>query len=269
MEEAIDYFVIFGGLDIKLDLTEKLEDNIKKNILKKYYQLKGDVHNFTSGYGVSHAVLTGIAQGDRRTNSAFKRAKVSFEEGIKLIDELCDRDLLTLEKSLQAYSKKENQLVVSEKLIFKSPFLRFWFAFVSPIYLSITEGRFEEFDKLFSNKKVEFINQIFEELSHDLLKKSFNDDKIVQCGRYWDDDLEIDLLAKTKSGKVIVGLCKYNNAKLKKSELTKLKEACKKAQIDVDIFALFTKTGFSSELKSLKGDNLKLYTLRNFKLLID
>lgn len=214
-------------------------------------------------------MLTGLSQGDRRTNSAFKRAKVSFEEGIKLIDELCDRGLIVLEKSLQKYSKRKNQLVVSEKLIFNSPYLRFWFAFISPIYLGITEGRFEEFEKKFLNKQLEFRNQIFEDLSHCLLKKTFLDDKIVEIGRYWDDDLEIDLLAKTRSGKIIAGVCKYTNTKLKKSELSKLKEACKKAEIDVDIFAIFCKSGFSNELKSLKSDEVRLYTLRNFKALLD
>lgn len=269
LEEALNYFTIFGGLDIKLDLSLSIEENIKINILKKYYQLKGDVHYFTSGYGVSHAVLTGISQGDRRTNSAFKRAKVTFEEGIKLVDELCSREIIVLEKSFQKYSQKKNQLVVSEKLTFNSPYLRFWFAFISPIYLGITEGRFEEFEKKFSNKQVEFRNQIFEDLSHCLLKKSFTDDKIVETGRYWDDELEIDLLAKTRSGKIIAGVCKYTNVKLKKSELAKLKEACAKAEIHVDIFAIFSKTGFTNELKALKSDELKLYSLRSFKALID
>ncbi len=268
LEEAINYFTIFGGLDIKLDLEKDLEENIEENILKKYYQLKSDVHDFTSGYGVAHAILTGVAQGDRRTNSAFKRSKVSFEEGIKIIDELCDSDLLLLEKSFQKYSKKQNQLVVSEKLIFTSAYLRFWFAFVSPIYLSITERRFDEFKKKFSNKKIEFRNQIFEELSHALIKKSFSEDKIIELGRYWDDNIEISLLGKTKSGKVIAGICKYTNQKIKKSELTKFKELCKKAEIDVDIFAIFSKNGFSNELKALKSDELKLYSVRNFKNLI-
>ena len=32
--------------------------------------------------------LTGIAQGDRRTNSSFKRAFVSFEEGMKCVEKI-------------------------------------------------------------------------------------------------------------------------------------------------------------------------------------
>jgi hypothetical protein len=55
---------------------------------------------------------------------------------------------------------------------------------------------------------------------------------------------------------------------MKKSELTNLKNTCKAIGYEPDIFILFTKTGFTNELKSLKGDTLKLYTEKSFKLLL-
>ena len=69
-------------------------------------------------------------------------------------------------------------------------------------------------------------------------------------GRYWDDDLTLDLVGKTKSGKIIAGSCKNTNSKIKKTELTNLKEKCEKVKIDVDTFVLFSKT-------------LNLYLLKN------
>jgi len=36
-----------------------------------------------------------------------------------------------------------------------------------------------------------------------------------------------------------------------------------------DIFVIFSKRGFSNELKSLKGENLKLFTVKNFKKLVE
>ena len=94
------------------------------------------------------------------------------------------------------------------------------------------------------------------------------EDTIKEISTYWDNKIELDIYAKTTSGKTIVGSCKYTNAKIKKSELTRLQEACKTAKIEADIFVLFSKNGFSSELKSLKGENLKLYTPKSFKQLI-
>ena len=77
-----------------------------------------------------------------------------------------------------------------------------------------------------------------------------------------------NIFAKTKSQKIIVGACKYTNAKVKKSELTKLQEKAKEAGIKADIFVIISKAGFSNELKSLKGENLKLLTLKHFKVLV-
>jgi hypothetical protein len=102
-------------------------------------------------------------------------------------------------------------------------------------------------------------------LSQDLIKEKFTDDCIVEMGSYWDKDIEIDIYAKTASGKTIVGTCKYTNSKIKKNELNRLKEKALHVKIDADIFILVSKSGFSNEVKALKGENLKLFTLRNFK----
>ena len=233
-------------------------------ILNKYKYLRNDISYLTKGDNQYHSILTGLALGDRRTNSAFRRANIEFDDGIEIVDDLCGLKVLKLEKSLQSFSKLDNKLVVSEKLTFKSPFVRFWFAFISPIFKGVRDGDYEEFYKSFNNRKTEFIAFMFEELSHELLKISFKDDNIIKIGRYWDDNSDIEILAKTKSGKVIAWVCKYTTSKIKKSELTKLKKICQDVKIDVDIFVIFAKKGYSSELKSLKGESLKLFSVKNF-----
>jgi len=80
--------------------------------------------------------------------------------------------------------------------------------------------------------------------------------------------VEIDTLAKTQSGKVIAGECKYTNTKVNKAELTKLKEKCQLAGIEADIFVFFSKRGFSHELLSLKSSTLLLYDADDFNLLL-
>jgi hypothetical protein len=142
--------------------------------------------------------------------------------------------------------------------------MRFWFAFISPIFKGIKDGDYKEFYKIYNNRKVEFTNLVFEQLSHELIKFNIEDKNIQQIGRYWNDDIDIDLLVKTKEGKVIAGTCKYTNNKIKKSELTALKEKCNKLKIKVDTFVMFSKKGYSTELKSLKGDSLKLFTVKSF-----
>lgn len=245
-----------------------LIDLIEKHILDKYRYIRNDINQLTHGEAEYNTILTGLAQGDRRTNSAFKRAKINFDDGIEKVDELVDFKVLKLEKSLQKLSKLTDQYTVSEKLLFTTPFARFWFAFISPIFKGIKDGNYEEFHKKYENGKGEFTNLVFEQLSHEYMKEALAKDGIQQIGRYWDDDLDIDLLIHTKNGKVIAGSCKYTNSKIKKSELTLLKEKCEKVKIKVDMFVLFSKKGYSTELKSLKGDSLKLFTVKSFSQLI-
>jgi hypothetical protein len=265
MEQAFEYFIVFGGVKISVDTNISIEKQIEEKILHKYKFLRNDISSMVRGdEQLSHAILSVLALGDRRTNSAFRKTNISFDKGINIIDNLCDSNMLSLEKTRYSLAKKEFDETVSEKLLFTTPFARFWFAFISPIFKGIRDGNFEEFTKRYEQNIAGFGQTIFEQLSHELIKLMFTEDRIVNIGKFWDNDISLDLIAKTKSGKLIVGVCKYTNNKIKKTELTKLKQKCEALDLKVDTFVLFSKKGFSSELKSLKGDDLKLYTVRNF-----
>lgn len=268
MEIAIKYFSIFGGLDIKIDINLPLEILIKENILSKYTQIRNEVHHLTGGYSVEHAILSGIALGDRKTTTAFKRAHVSFEEGMKCVENLIERGIVESESSQFFVVGKRNESKIAKKLFFPVPFLRFWFAFVSPIYKGIKDGDYKEFQTKFNNKFEEFGCFIFEELSLVFLQTYMIEDKIKQIGKYWDTNIELDLVALTSNNKIIVGNCKYTNNKIKKSELSRMIKDCDTAEIKPNLFILFSKNGYTSELKSMKNENLKLFTIKHLKSLI-
>ena len=269
MPTAIKYFTVFGGFDTKIDTTKPLLELIEKHILSDYDYLRGEISYLTGGYSVDHAVLTGIALGDRKTTNAFKRAHVSFEEGMKCIDNLCEKEIIEIESSQHFIANKRSDSKVAKKLLFTTPFMRFWFAFVSPIYKGIKEGNFEEFYTKFASREADFSDFIFEELALAYLKDSFaSTDPIKQVGKYWDEKTEIALVAKTTSGKIIVGNCKYTDTKVKKSELNKLMLDCEQIGLVADIVVFFAKNGYSSELKALKNENLKLFSAKSLKSLV-
>jgi hypothetical protein len=265
LSEALEYFSVFGNLAIEIDSSKTLIDAIKKHILDEYAFIHSNIIEKTQGESIYHSVLTGLAVGDSQAHTAFKRAKVSAEDGPKILEHLCDVGLLVKESSREISSSWIDESTISARYHFNSPFMRFWFAFVSPIFKGIQEGDYSEFEERFNNKKQEFFTQMFVLLSQDLVKESFKDDPLTQMGSYWDRDHTIDIYAKSTSGKTILGSCKYTNSKVKKNELKSLNEKALHVKIDADIFVLVSKTGFSSEVKSLKSDRLKLFSLRNFK----
>lgn len=279
LEEAVEYFAVFGGLGWEIDTDRPLIELIEKVILDNYGHLHNQIIDLTLGDSTYHALLSGIALGDRRTHSAFKRARVSEETGKLAIRYLCQTGIIELEPSReippekehpkQKFKKEIEKHRISDKLHFTTPFLRFWFSFVSPLFKGIQKGNYDEVKTRFANRDQAFASLVFENLSIELLKKSFGDDPVMEVGSYWDRLVEIDILAKTKSGRIIVGECKYTNTKVNKSELSRIRDKCTLAGFEPDIIALFAKRGFSNELRSLQDKNLRLYSLKDFKLLLE
>ena len=267
LEQAIEYFSVFGGMGWSVDMDKPLFEVIETKLLKNYAYIHGDITKLTNSNKLSHALLSAIAMGDRRMFSSFKRARVSREEGDEAVDTLHERGLIEVEYSLELPLKEEDHN--SDKLNFTQPFMRFWFSFISPFYKTIKEGNYKEVKESFANREQGFNDLVFEKLSQELLKKSFQDDPILEIGSYWDKNVEIDILARSSSGKLIAGSCKFVDAKVKKTELTKLKEKCALAGLEPDIFVVFSKNGFSNELKSLKSETVKLFTLKSFKSLVE
>ena len=267
LEQAIEYFSVFGGMGWSVDMDKPLLELVEMKLLKNYAYIHGDITKLTNSNKLSHALLSAIAMGDRRMFSSFKRARVSREEGDAAVDTLFENGLIEIEYSLELPLKEEDHN--SDKLNFVKPFMRFWFSFISPFYKTIKEGNYKEVKERFANREQGFNDLVFEKLSQELLKKSFQDDPILEIGSYWDKNVEIDILARTSSGKLIAGSCKYVDAKVKKTELTKLKEKCALAGLEPNMFVVFSKNGFTNELKSLKGETVKLFTLKSFKSLVE
>ncbi len=271
LEIALEYFAVFGGMGWRVDMDIPLEELIEDKVLNNYRYIHGDTTKVTNSKEIHHKILTALAIGDRREHSAFKKAQVDRIMGEESIDYLIDEGLLKHDKSVEKPLKDHEK--VSNKLLFVQPFMRFWFALISPNYKGIKAGEYDEVKKRWDEMKGEFTNLIYQQLFLELVKQSFNEaseDPIMKIGSYWDTQMEIDLLAKTKSGKFLAGSCKFSKAKAKKSEFSKLKEKCTLAKIEVESYVIFSKNKFSTELKKEKSEVLQLFSLKSLgSLLLD
>ncbi len=271
-EKAVEYFAVFGGMGWSVDMSVPIEELIEKKVLKNYRYIHGDITKITNSKSTHHAMLTAIATGDRREHSAFKKINIGREGGEEVIDFLIKDGFLVFDKSIEKPVNEKDG--ISDKLLFVAPFMRFWFAMISPTYKNIKEGDYTEFNKRWLDIKSEFTTLIYTQLVLELIslsfKEEFEGDPIVSIGAYYDKNVSIDILAKRKSGIMLAGTCKYGKSKVNKSELTKLKELCTKAELDkVETYIIFSKNKFSSELKKDKDVNTKLFSLRHLSKLMD
>jgi hypothetical protein len=261
MEDAVEKFAIFGGVSWgAIDTSKPSFELIEKLILDDYAYIRNDINELTDGQPLYHSILSAIALSDGKAHAVYKRARVEQSVGEKAIETLIERGIIRLKRAKGA----------DDRFSFTLPFLRFWFAFVSPLFKGIRDGEYKEVKERWQSYENEFSHPVFTELSHALLRKILKEDSIMEISEYWKNDgTSIDIYAKTRAKKRIIGSCKYTNSKVKKSELSKLAELAQKANIDADTVVLVAKKGFSKELKALKNENLKLYTLKNFKSLVE
>jgi AAA+ ATPase superfamily predicted ATPase len=114
----------------------------------------------------------------------------------------------------------------------------------------------------------EYLAFIFERVCRDLIMEKA-DFPVLLCGRHWDKDMEIDIVA-VGDDMIIFGECKWSNNKIGIKMLKELQ--AKVAQLDPEIvgrrspqFALFSKTGFKQDLITVaQKNNIGLYSIDDF-----
>ncbi|MBC8236909.1 MAG: DUF234 domain-containing protein [Helicobacteraceae bacterium] len=278
MEIQIEYFAVFGGLAWDIDTSKDIQLLIREHILENFSTLNEKIEALTLNEQNNKRLLRALAVGDRRIFSAFNRAGLNNGNGGAALNYLQDKGLISIEysreepaRSLNPNHKLKRSIArhrISHKVLFTQPFIRFWFYFIAPHTKDIIEHNYESFFKDFTLKQNSYTSLVFEELSEILLNYHIRDSQILSSGSYWDANIEIDILTVTDDEKVYVGECKWTNHRVNKKELHKVEEKCEKLDIQPTQIVLFSKRGFSKELKSLRGKNLALYSSSDFSALV-
>jgi hypothetical protein len=274
-DDIIDYFSVFGGLGVYLELFNGIDCAIKDII--KTDEVYSNLPFFILNDPFKKFLIK-LAQGDGRLYSIFNKIGVGYSLGSDIVEELLNNDIIYIvnsrENPLKVYKKqlikKElRNYTIEPKIYFKKPFFRFWFMFVEPYRDKQNKININKVLDNFNKNSYRLSSLAFEQLSIELLKDEFkNIDTLVEIASYWDRFSEFDIYSKTKSNKYILGECKYKNRPITKAELLKLKAKANNSNLKVDKFALFSKSGFSHELYKLDDKDLLLYELLDFKRLL-
>ncbi len=268
---ALEYFTVFGGTGWSVDSSKSIETLIEKKVLHNYEDIHKSMTRYTHNNPVYHKLLSIVALGVEFEHDTFKKAKIGRDRGEEAIDYLQNKSLLTfdypIEKPLQANNLK------SDRLLFSLPFMRFWFAMISPNYKSIAEGDFTEFRQKWMKLKENFSfllsNLLVRELVTQELSKKFADDPIASIGCYYDKKTYIEILATSKSGKLLAGACKYSKDVAKTNMIETLKQKATTAELTIDNYILFSKNGFSAEVLANQNAEMTLLSAEHLSSLLD
>ena len=276
----IEYFALFGGKEdaLNLDLFEGMESNIQRTIVDQFLETRAWVSPSYLLEDPYRTLLVAVARGDGKLSNIFRRAGLSEAVGGQLLNELESLGILYIESSRESKpSRKYGQKLprdmrryrIQSKARFVRPFHRFWFGFVAPYASELEKGKSGRFWENYRRHRDRAFSYVFEQLSNALLAQRYAmHDPILSLGSWWDRRSEYDVLAITRSGRMILGECKYTGRAVTKKELTKLQDKATQSGIRIDTWALFSRNGFSKELEGMAGKDLLLFGIEAFGELI-
>lgn len=278
MDSLIEYFSVFGGWDLEIEIDKPIGSLIKEQVLNNFGLLNKKIDEITLLKRENSALLRALAIGNREIFSAFNRAGLNNANGGSALGYLQEKGILQIEysreepaRSLNPNGKLKREIArhrISHKVLFTIPFVRFWFYFVYPHAKEILIGKYDGFLRDFELKQNSYTSLVFEELSEILLNYHLRDSQILSSGSYWDANVEIDILTVTADEKIYVAECKWTNHNVTKIEWLKLIQKCKQLNIKPTQIILFSKNGFSKELTQHQGSELALYDAKEFKALL-
>ena len=251
--ELIETYAVVGGIPKYLEFfqnEDSIFDAIKDSILEPnsylYEEPRFLLLNEVNEPINYFTILESIAFGEHKLGNIASRLGKNVHNITSFISKLIDLDIIYKDVPIT----EENPLKSKKGLYFiKDNFFRFWFYYVLPnksmLEIGKTDIVLEKIKQNFSG----FVSKIYEDLAIKWTLKNFD---LIKCGRWWNRDIEIDVVGVAKDY-LIVGECKYSNKKVGVDILDALKEKTKKidSKLPIKKYLLFSKSGFTKDLLSL------------------
>ena len=266
--DFLNIYTITGGMPAYLKQFEgggEMPEEIKKKIFNKTAFLYNEVE-FTLKEELREtknylAILRAIALGKRKLSEIVNEVGLDKATTNKYISVMINLRLVEREVPIT-----EDRPDKSRRGLYKisDNFFVFWFQYIFPYksYLEMDNYNYV-LEKMFSSLKYDdninsgfksITAQVYERVAIELLvtwqNKIFAFERV---GRYWDSDLEIDVVGfSTSEKKIIFGECKWSE----KPVGTNIYEELKKKAAEVDwnkddrkeYYILFSKSGFTEEM---------------------
>ena len=281
-EDKIIAYAILGGIPHYLKQFNKnlsLEDNVKKNVLRRGCTLYNEVEFLIKQElrepAVYNTIIEAIALGNNSFNDILTKTQIEKSKLSVYLKNLIE--LYIVEKEFPALSKdKAKSNASGGSYILTDNFFRFWYSFA---FRNLTDLENDDADGVWENDIQDslhhFASKAFEQLSIEYIyamnKAKALPFRISSASRYWGKtnqiidgktrsvNLEIDILVPDNTKKkVIYGECKFTNEPFDMNEFKNLKS---KVFIGDSIYYyLFSLSGFTDavENEAAENSNIKL-----------
>jgi AAA+ ATPase superfamily predicted ATPase len=262
--KKLEFYAITGGVPKyieSLSPNKTVWENIRHNILSKKSYLYSEPR-FILNEEITEtlnyfSILKTIAEGEHKIGNIASKMGIKANILTKYLDMLISLDIL--ERQVPVTEEKPEKSKMGLYYI-KDNFFRFWFRYVFPnqSYLEIEEEEYvlSRIQQDFAN----FVGLVYEKACLDRIPVLSKEGKLPfkpeRWGRWWTRSDEIDIVAlNTKTKEILCGECKWSDRLVGIDILKELENKAKMVNWNRDhrkeYYALFSKSGFTKELKRL------------------
>lgn len=276
-KDFIEYYAVTGGVPKYIELFN-LSDNIfaavRENIINRQSFLYEEpiflLEREVSDIGSYFSIIKTIAQGNHKLGKIASVLNVPQTKLSRYLQTLIELDLIErivpVTESNPGKSKKGLYYLTDN-------FIEFWFKFIYPYrsYLEMDDKEFVmgKIEKNFIDNHVSFVfEKVCIQEMWQLNRENKFDCKFQKIGKWWDKNIEIDIVGLNEEEKAIIfGECKYLDKKVDVDLFYQLAQKGKAVdwhrEYRKEYYILFSKSGFTRELTELRHnrDNLILNSL--------
>lgn len=272
-DDLITLYSITGGVPLYIKTFSNSEhhgiyENIKNNILNRNsylyeepnFLLKHEVDNPKDYFNI----LKVIADGNTKLSKIATILETKLTTLNPLIKTLIALDIIEKDIPITEKSSEDNKSAV---LKIKDNYLRFWFIFVYQYQRFIEEGHLDIVMNNIKNNLIQKqVSYVYEDVCREMMwELSANNTwkfYFSKVGRYWENNIEIDIAAMDISEtNLVLGECKYRTQQVDIDILKDLESKVQKSKINKTkyniSYILFSRSGFTTQLRNLsktRGD---------------
>ncbi|MDR3147514.1 MAG: ATP-binding protein [Treponema sp.] len=270
----VERYAVTGGVPKYIEFfgSGNLYREIRNNILttsgflydEPAFLLRMEV----SEIGSYFSLIKVIAAGNRRLSHIAAALELKQSGITKYLNTLATLGILEREVPVTEENPEKSKRGLYR---IKDNFLRFWFRFVFPRMGYLELGRagevLEEIKRHFIDGHVSYVwEDICREKMWSLDLRGRWGFSIDRCGRWWNRETEIDIVAYDSSGRdMIFGECKFGSKKTGSAVLRDLEQKAglvpRKKEERRNYFVIFSAGGFSDELLALAESRSDLLLL--------
>ena len=271
VEKTIYANAVLGGVPDYLNYWNE-KSSVKENILRLFlrkdapllYGAEAFLKKELRELGAYNAILAAMAAGRNKLNDIYARTGFSRAKISVYIKNLIELDVVEKVFSFDASESANLVHANVQKGLYriKDNYLRFWYRYVFPNLSAILMGQGEQvYEKEIAKDFSVYMQESFTGVCGEYLKLMDQYGRLANryttWGAWYGKSGRIDVVAGNAEGAILTGFCRFDSKMMTVKDYSLYKELLELALLSPQEMYLFSKAGFTEELRQRIADGTK------------